>query len=515
MAAHEKVLIFDLGSQLTQLIARRVRELKVFCEIVRHDLPASEVAKHRPKGLILSGGPASVYEHQAPRVDPALFELGVPVLGICYGLQLMAEVTGGKVGAAKAREYGHTACTVDPETPLFRGIARETSVWNSHGDLVTGLEGSFRSIARTTSTPFAAVMHRERPLFGVQYHPEVVHTPHGKQLLENFVKGICGCHGDWTMGSFVDEAVANVRAQVGERGRVVCGLSGGVDSAVVALLLDRALGERLTCIFVDNGVLRLNEAAEVEAAFRQRLGDRLRVIDAGERFLEQLRGVIDPEVKRKRIGHEFIAVFKDAARDLPDARFLAQGTLYPDVIESRSASGGPSVTIKTHHNVGGLPAELGFELVEPLRQLFKDEVRALGVELGLEPHLVARQPFPGPGLAVRILGEVTPARLDLLRRADAIVREEFEKDPIHPRVWQAFAVLLPIQSVGVMGDARTYESTCVIRAVESQDGMTADWVRAPHELLARASNRITNEVRGINRVVYDISSKPPATIEWE
>jgi GMP synthase (glutamine-hydrolysing) len=515
MAAHEKILILDLGSQYTQLIARRVRELGVFSEIVRFDITAAEVRARAPRGLILSGGPASVYEHASPRIDPGLLALEVPVLGICYGLQLMAETLGGKVAAAKAREYGHTPVKLDPASPLFRGLPAQTVAWSSHGDLVTAMDPAFRSIGSTDSTPFAAVAHATRPLFGVQFHPEVVHSRHGREVLANFVRGVCGCRGDWVMASFVDEAIAEIRRRAGSTGRIVCGLSGGVDSAVVAALCDKALGERLTCVFVDNGLLRQGEVEEVEAAFRPRLGDRLRVIDAGARFLASLRGVTDPEVKRKKIGHDFVDVFKHEARSIEDARFLAQGTLYPDVIESVSAFGGPSATIKTHHNVGGLPKELGFELVEPLRQLFKDEVRGLGRQLGIPEHLLMRQPFPGPGLAVRCLGEVTPARLDLLRRADTIVREEFERDAGYARIWQSFAVLLPIQSVGVMGDNRTYESTCVVRAVESQDGMTADWVRVPHELLATVSTRITNEVRGINRVVYDVTSKPPGTIEWE
>ena len=520
MATHERILILDLGSQYTQLIARRVRELGVFSEIVRFDIPLEEVRRKAPRGLILSGGPASVYEHQAPTVDPGLFDLGLPVLGICYGLQLLVERLGGKVTPAPAREFGRAELSLDVESRLFKGLPARTVAWMSHGDRVEHMPEGFRPVAWNPSTPAAAVAHRTRPLFGVQFHPEVVHSQHGRQVLENYVLGVCGCKGDWKMASFVDEAVATIRAQCGPPvsgpgGNVVCGLSGGVDSAVAALLVERALGERLHCIFVDNGLLRLNELEEVEAAFRPLFGARLHVIRAGERFLGRLAGITDPEEKRKRIGHEFIAVFQDAARDVQGARYLVQGTLYPDVIESVSAFGGPTATIKSHHNVGGLPKELGFELVEPLRQLFKDEVRRLGLELGLAQHLIDRQPFPGPGLAVRVLGDVTPARLDLVRRADAIVREELAKDPIHPTIWQGFAVLLPIQSVGVMGDARTYESTCVIRCVESQDGMTADWVHVPHAVLAHISNRITNEVRGINRVVYDITSKPPGTIEWE
>ena len=514
--SHEKILILDLGSQYTQLIARRIRELGVFSEIKRFDISADDARALNPKGVILSGGPASVYEETSPKVDPAVFDLGVPVLGICYGLQLMVESSGGKVEPAPSREYGRAELTIDTGSPLFQGLSEDTTtVWMSHGDRVTQIEGTFRSIGHNAATPYAAVAHVERPLYGVQFHPEVVHSIHGKDVIHNFVRGISGCHGDWKMASFVDEAVATIQAQVGDEGAVVTGLSGGVDSAVVSLILDRAVGDRQHCIFVDNGLLRAGEVEEVEAAFRPRFGDRLQVVNASERFLQALAGVTDPELKRKRIGHTFIDVFKEAAASIPNAHYLGQGTLYPDVVESVSAFGGPSATIKSHHNVGGLPAELGFELVEPLRQLFKDEVRDLGRELGLEPHLIERQPFPGPGLAVRILGEVTAERLAVLRQADKIVRDEFKKAGVGYPVWQWVAVLLPVRSVGVMGDQRTYEDTCVVRAVESQDGMTADWARLDPELLALVSNRIINEVRGINRCCYDISSKPPATIEWE
>lgn len=512
----DRVLILDFGSQFTQLIARRLRERGVFCEIHPCHMPIERVRAWQPRGLILSGGPSSVLDADAPFAHRELLELGIPVLGICYGLQWMCQQLGGVIEKADDREYGRAQLKLELRgDPLFAGLEEPSArtVWMSHGDRVLRLPDGFTLLASSDHSPFAAVRHRERPLWGIQFHPEVVHTQGGGELLGNFVHGICGCGSSWTMEAFIDTAVAGIRAQVGD-GQAVCGLSGGVDSSVAAALVHRAIGDRLHCILVDHGLMRENEAAEVEAAFRKGLGIPLRVVDARERFLRALAGISDPEQKRRIIGHLFIEVFEQEAARIRGADFLVQGTLYPDVIES-VAVGGPSQTIKTHHNVGGLPERMHLRLVEPLRELFKDEVRAVGRKLGIPEGLVGRHPFPGPGLAIRIMGDVTPERLAILRRVDAIWIEELRRAGLYDAVWQAFAVFLPIQTVGVQGDARTYDHVVALRAVTSVDAMTADWAHLPPEVLARASSRITNEVKGVSRVVYDVSSKPPATIEWE
>ena len=512
---NEQIVILDFGSQYTQVIARRVRECNVYSTILRFDTPAAEIAALKPKGIILSGGPSSVYSPKAPLPDPVIFELGVPVLGICYGVQLLAQFLGGKVEKGLKREYGKGTLSIkDKSCALFSKLPANLQVWNSHGDKLTQIPNGFKPVAVTENSEFAAIENREKKFFGLQFHPEVVHTPRGKEILTNFVYGVCGCGKHWTMRNYIDQAVEEIRREVGTE-HVILGLSGGVDSSVAAALIHKAIGDQLTCIFVNNGVLRSKEADVVRQVFGNHFKLKLQYEDVGKLFLNKLKGVTDPERKRKIIGKTFIEVFAAATKRAGKAKFLAQGTLYPDVIESVPIAGNPAALIKSHHNVGGLPKNMKFKLIEPLKRLFKDEVRLLGEELGLPKEIVWRQPFPGPGLAVRILGEVTPARCEILRNADAIVVEEMKASGLYYKIWQSFAVLLPVRSVGVMGDERTYEYTIAIRAVESQDGMTADWVKLPYDLLEKLASRIINEVKGVNRCVYDITSKPPGTIEWE
>ncbi|MEZ4528624.1 MAG: glutamine-hydrolyzing GMP synthase [Desulfobacterales bacterium] len=509
------ILIIDFGSQYNQLIARRVRENHVYCRIVPPALSLEEIRKLEPEGIILSGGPSSIYEKDSPKADPGILHLGIPVLGICYGMQFMIHTLGGNIKGAGKREYGFAQLHIRKKEGLFQGIGEDSvQCWMSHGDSAESLPEGFEITASTENTAIAAIAHVSGQYHGLQFHPEVEHTPMGQEIIRNFLFHICGCIPAWTMKSFAKEAIAQVGESVGD-GKVILGLSGGVDSSVAALLIHRAIGHNLTCIFVDNGLLRKDEAAQLKRRFAQHLNINIRFVDASRHFLRELTGVTDPEQKRKIIGRVFMEVFEAEAQQVGDAQFLAQGTLYPDIIESVSAFGGPTAVIKSHHNVGGLPEKMKLKLVEPLKYLFKDEVRELGTELGLDEEMVWRQPFPGPGLAIRVLGEVTAERLAILREADAVLLDEIRKNGYYRKLWQSFAVLLPIKSVGVMGDHRTYENILAVRAVTSRDAMTADWARLPHDLLAAISNRIINEVKGVNRVVYDISSKPPATIEWE
>jgi len=512
---NETIAILDFGSQYTQVIARRIRECSVYSTILRYDTPAEKIKELSPSGLILSGGPASVYDANAPLPDPKIFELGIPILGICYGMQVIAHFLGGKVEKGLKREYGKSTLTIaDSSCALFKNLPQTIIVWNSHGDKLTAIPKDFVVVATTENSDFAAIEHPRKKIFGLQFHPEVAHTPLGKEILSNFVHSVCGCGKNWTMRNYIEQAVEKIRKQVGNE-KIILGLSGGVDSSVAAVLIHKAVGDQLTCIFVDNGLLRAKEAELVKQVFEKNFKIKLVVEDASELFLKRLKGVTNPEKKRKIIGKTFIEVFEAATKKIGNVKFLAQGTLYPDVIESVPIGGNPAALIKSHHNVGGLPKRMKFQLVEPLKCLFKDEVRQLGIELGLPREIVYRQPFPGPGLGVRIVGEITPERLEILRNADWIVVEEMKKSGWYYKIWQSFAVLIPVRSVGVMGDERTYDYTIAIRAVDSQDGMTADWVKLPYELLEKLSNRIVNEVKGVNRCVFDITSKPPGTIEWE